>query len=74
MRAFILTVDGATETFNPDVDFADGESRQHWTLQGLQKLIRLGLWHRQLDRRGTVLEKPPAVERVRRLPGARPAK
>jgi hypothetical protein len=74
MRAFSVTVDNASETFNPGTDFADGESRQHWTFEGVEKLIRLGLWRRCLDRRGTVLEKPPAVERVRRLPGARPIK
>ena len=71
MRPFRITVDGKTETFAPEAEFADGEQREHWTRAGLDKLIRLGLWERRLDRRGTVLEKPPTVEDVRRLPGAR---
>lgn len=71
MHAFKITTDTATETFSPGADFADGETRSHWTLSGLEKLVRLGLWQRRLDRRGTVLEKPPLVEDVQRLPGAR---
>lgn len=73
MQAFSVTIDGTSETFNPGADFADGEARQHWTLPGLEKLIHLGLWRRQLDRSGMVVEKPPAVEQVRNLPGARAA-
>lgn len=71
MRAFRITIDNITETFTPGADFSDGDDRQHWTLEGLNKLIQLGLWERRLDRRGSVLEKPPTVERVRRLPSAR---
>ena len=71
MHPFRITIDGKTETFAADTDFADGEHRQHWTLAGLDKLIKLGLWERRLDRRGSVLKKPPTVEHVRRLPGAR---
>lgn len=71
MRPFRIRIDGKTETFAPEADFSDGEYRQHWTLAALNKLIQLGLWKRRLDRRGTVLEKPPTVEHVRRLPGAR---
>ena len=71
MHAFKITTEAATETFSPGADFADGETRSHWTLSGLEKLIRLKLWERRLDRRGNVLQKPPLVEDVRHLPGAR---
>lgn len=70
MDAFTLTVRGISQTFTHGIDFTDGDTRQHWTLSGLEKLIALGLWKRQLDRRGTVVVKPPAVERVRRLASA----
>ena len=72
MDAFTITRSGNSQTFTPGIDFADGETRQHWTLCGLEKLILLGLWQRELDRRGTVLKKPPTVEQVRRV-GAAPA-
>ena len=70
MHAFKITIGTASETFSPGVDFAEGETRRHWTLAGLEKLIRLGVWERRLDRRGTVLKKPPTVEEVGRLPDA----
>lgn len=59
-----------SETFAPGVDFADGDMRQHWTLSGLDKLIALGIWNRQLDRRGMVVVKPPTVEQIRRFASA----
>ena len=71
MRPFRITLAGKSETFAPEADFTDGEQRQHWTLTGLDKLIQLGLWERRLDRRGMILERPPTVEYVRRLPSAR---
>ena len=72
MRAFRITIGKSTAVFRRGADFADGDNRAHWTLEGLQKLIDLGVWERQLDRRGTVLKKPPTVEDVARLPGAQP--
>jgi len=71
MHAFKITTEAATETFRPGADFSDGDTRSHWTLSGLEKLIRLKLWERRLDRRGSVVQKPPLVEDVQRLPGAR---
>ena len=70
MDSFTISRSGNTQTFTPGVDFADGDTRKHWTLSGLDKLIALGLWQRQLDQRGTVLKKPPTVEQVRALAAA----
>ena len=72
MRAFKITIGGTTATFRPGKEFSDGEERAHWTLDGLEKLIQLGVWERQLDRRGNVLKKPPTVEEISRLPTAQP--
>jgi hypothetical protein len=71
MRAFEVTIGGMSETFRLGADFAEGDARHHWTFEGLEKLIRLGIWQRRLDRRGMVIEKAPAVEDVGRLPSAR---
>jgi hypothetical protein len=65
MSTFTITRGGTSQTFTPGADFADGDTHEHWTLSGLEKLIALGLWERKLDRRGTVLRKPPTVEQVR---------
>ena len=72
MRAFKITIGSTSATFRPGADFADGDMRAHWTLDGLEKLIQLGIWERRLDRRGNVLQKPPTVEEVGRLPTAQP--
>jgi hypothetical protein len=72
MHDFAVTTGNSTNTFRFGIDFVDGEDRFCWTASGLEKLIVLGLWERRLDRRGTVLEKPPTVEQLRRAPGARP--
>ncbi len=67
MHKFYITVGHLTETFRSESDYGPGETREHWTLAGLEKLIRLGLWHRELDKRGNVKVKPPTVEMMRRL-------
>lgn len=71
MREFVITVGRVTRTFSEGIDFGPGESRQHWTLSGLQKLIELGLWRREIDKRGNLKAKPPTVEMIRRLSAAR---
>jgi hypothetical protein len=72
MRAFKIIIGSASATFRPGRDFSDGDERAHWTLEGLEKLILLGIWERRLDRRGNVLQKPPTVEEISRLPTAQP--
>ena len=72
MKAFKITVGSVSASFAPGKEFSEGDERAHWTLEGLDKLILLGIWERQLDRRGTVLKKPPTVEEVGRMPAARP--
>ena len=72
MRAFKITIGSVSASFTPGKEFSDGDERAHWTLEGLNKLILLGIWERQLDRRGNVLQKPPTVEDVGRLPTAQP--
>jgi hypothetical protein len=67
MDVFRITGRGRTETFRLGNDYGPGEVRQHWTLAGVEKLIRLGLWKREFDRAGKVKIKPPTVETVMRL-------
>jgi hypothetical protein len=62
MDSFALAARGQTQTFRLDVDYAEGETRFHWTLAGLEKLISLGLWARQFDKKGNLTRKPPNVE------------
>ncbi len=64
MYQFRITSKNRTETFRFGNDYGPGEVRQHWTLSGLEKLIRLGLWKRELDSRGNVKAKPPTVEMI----------
>ncbi len=52
MHKFYITVGHLTETFRSGSDYGPGETREHWTLVGLEKLIRLGLWRRELNKRG----------------------
>ena len=66
MRKFTITVGRSTATFRFGDDFTDGENRFCWTLQGLDKLIGLGLWKREFDRRGNLKSKPPTVEAMAR--------
>jgi hypothetical protein len=67
MDEFQITAKGRTETFRIGNDYGPGEIRQHWTLSGLEKLIRLGLWKREIGKRGGVKAKPPTVEMMMRL-------
>ncbi len=59
MHEFNIRVGERAETFRIERDYAPGDTRQHWTLAGLEKLIRLQLWKRELDRGGNVKVKPP---------------
>jgi hypothetical protein len=64
MNSFTLSLGGQSETFRPAEDFSDGHDRLHWTLSGIEKLIRLGVWRREYDLRGKLRTKPPHVETV----------
>jgi hypothetical protein len=64
MDPFTLSLGGQSETFRPAEDFSEGHDRLHWTLAGIEKLIRLGLWRREYDMRGKLKTKPPHVEMV----------
>jgi hypothetical protein len=67
MHEFQITAKGRTETFRIGNDYGPGEVRHHWTLSGLEKLIRLGLWKRELDKQARVKAKPPTVETIMKL-------
>jgi hypothetical protein len=54
--------------FGPD--FTGGETRLCWTAQGLEKLIEIGLWQREFDKRGNLKSKPLGVEARMNLPVA----
>jgi hypothetical protein len=77
MTPFTVSVSGKTETFLPADDFTEGHERLHWTLGGIEKLIKIGLWRREYDLRGKLKSKPPRVEAViealNRLPRRNPA-
>ena len=64
MNPFTLSLSGQSETFRPAEDFSEGHDRLHWTLAGIEKLIRLGVWRREYDLRGKLKTKPPHVETV----------
>ena len=64
MIPFSISVGGKVETFRPIEDFTDGHERLHWTLGGIEKLIKMGLWRREYDLRGKLKSKPPRVEAV----------
>jgi hypothetical protein len=62
MNDFDVRIGKVTATFRINVDFDEGEDRLCWTLSGLEKLIGLGLWRREFDKRGNLLSKPMSVE------------
>ena len=64
MEQFTIKIGGREETFRPIEDFAEGHERSHWTLSGIEKLIRIGAWKREYTLRGTLKTKPPSVERL----------
>jgi hypothetical protein len=64
MIPFTVSRSGKIETFLPAEDFSEGHDRVHWTLSGIEKLIKLGLWCREYDLRGNLKSKPPLVETI----------
>jgi hypothetical protein len=72
MTPFTVSVGKMTETFWPIRDFAEGHDHFHWTLDGIEKLIRIGLWRRDYDLRGKLKSKPPRVEAVIEAVNRRP--
>ena len=64
MKPFTVSLGGQSETFRPAKDFSEGHDRLHWTLAGIDKLIRLGVWRREYDPHGKLKTKPPQVEMV----------
>jgi hypothetical protein len=67
MDLFTIVNGERSETFRPQVDFAEGYDHLHWTLSGIEKLIKLGLWKREYSLRGALKTKPPRVERLQAL-------
>jgi hypothetical protein len=67
MHDFSLNLDKRTATFQFELDFTEGVDRLCWTPTGIEKLIKLGLWKRQFDRRGNLITKPMAVETLMRV-------
>jgi hypothetical protein len=72
MHDFVLRTAKQTAVFRFGPDFTEGERRLCWTAKGIEKLIDLGLWQRELDARGNLKSKPIRVEAAMRLPIARP--
>jgi hypothetical protein len=70
-----FVIQGRTGTliavFHFGIDFSEGERRLCWTASGLDKLIELGLWRREFDKRGNLKTKPIRVEAAMKLPQAR---
>ena len=62
MDSFSISHIEGIETFRFGEDYCDGHERLHWTLRGIEKLIRLGLWRREYDLRGKLRSTPPRVE------------
>jgi hypothetical protein len=63
-RDFRLASNGFFATFFEGHDFDEGEDRLCWTMAGLNKLMALGLWKRELDQRGNLKAKPPTVAQM----------
>ena len=70
MNCFSVAHNGRIETFRFGEDYEDGHERLHWTLPGIEKLIRLGLWRREYDLRGRLRSVPPRVEGLIEKPRA----
>ena len=66
-RDFRVTRNSFFATFFEGHDFTEGEDRLCWTLPGLNKMIGLGLWKRELDQRGNLKTKPPTVAEMIRF-------
>jgi hypothetical protein len=64
---FTITFGRRKATFCLGIDFCEGENRLCWTLAGLDKLIGVGLWKREFDRRGNLISKPMTVEMAMKL-------
>ena len=64
MDCFSIAGNDRIETFRLGDDYGEGHDRLHWTLRGIEKLIRLGLWRREYDMRGKLKSKPPRVETI----------
>jgi hypothetical protein len=62
-----VTLDGRKHTFLFGVHFTDGNDRLVWTPEGITKLIDVGLWRREFDRRGNLRSKPPTVADLIRM-------
>lgn len=67
MDTFTIKFRDREETFRLMEDFAEGHDRYHWTLAGIEKLIRLGVWKRDYTLRGALKTKPPRVEKLLEL-------
>jgi hypothetical protein len=62
MDCFSIAGNDRIERFRLGDDYGEGHDRLHWTLRGIEKLIRLGLWRREYDMRGKLKSKPLRVE------------
>ena len=70
MQDFVVRIAKRVAIFRFGPDFTEGESRLCWTAKGLEKLIEIGLWRREFDKRGNLNSKPLRVEAAMKLPGA----
>ena len=73
MKDFVIQgrIGNQAAIFRFGIDFCQGEQRLCWTKAGLDKLIELGLWRRELDARGNLKSKPIRVEAAMQLRNAR---
>ena len=62
MDFFSIDKNDRIETFRMGDDYAEGHERLHWTLRGIEKIIRLGLWAREFRPDGSLKTKPLRVE------------
>jgi hypothetical protein len=72
MRDFVIRTDERTAVFRFGSEFTQSNGRLCWTEIGLEKLIDLGLWQREMDASGNLKAKPLRVEQAMSLPSARP--
>ena len=72
MRDFVIRTNKHTAVFRLGTEFTEGDNRLCWTAIGLEKMIDLGLWDKDIDARDNLKANPLRVEEAMRLPTARP--
>jgi hypothetical protein len=71
MRNFQIRTEKHTAVFRLGAEFTEANGRLCWTEIGLEKMMHLGLWQREVDATGDLIAKPVRVEEAMCLPRAR---